>query len=213
MDQVVVAMGRARAVLPILCRPASVLPPAALPEGIEIVGRPTGAEHDVSGLRTVAPGPPRFMGKRIIEDHTARQWPWVSALPEDAVAELPDALDGATFLEQWGITDDAITTVDPDETYPVRAATRFGVTSTGGLRKHSPRSSAVTPRHWVRGWPRAMRGMTPWASAIRPATAAVADVLDRPGVHGARSSGGGSGGTVVVVCDRGALDDVDDLIR
>jgi hypothetical protein len=29
----------------------------------------------------------------------------------------------------------------------------------------------------------------------------------------ARSSGGGSGGTVVVVCERGALNDVDHLIR
>ena len=45
------------------------------------------------------------------------------------------------------------------------------------------------------------------------ATAAVAELLERPGVHGARSSGGGSGGTVVVVCERGALDDLDDLIR
>ena len=45
------------------------------------------------------------------------------------------------------------------------------------------------------------------------ATAVVDEVLDRPGVHGARSSGGGSGGTVVVLCDRGALDDIHDLIR
>ena len=45
------------------------------------------------------------------------------------------------------------------------------------------------------------------------ATTAVEAALARPGVHGARSSGGGCGGTVVVVCDRGALDDVDGLIR
>jgi galactokinase len=45
------------------------------------------------------------------------------------------------------------------------------------------------------------------------ATAVVDEVLDRPGVHGARSSGGGSGGTVVVLCDRGALDDIHGLIR
>ncbi len=45
------------------------------------------------------------------------------------------------------------------------------------------------------------------------ATAVVAQVLDRPGVLGARSSGGGSGGTVIVVCERGALDDVEALVR
>ena len=33
------------------------------------------------------------------------------------------------------------------------------------------------------------------------------------GVYGARSSGGGCGGTVVVVCEEGALDDVEGLIQ
>ena len=45
------------------------------------------------------------------------------------------------------------------------------------------------------------------------ATVIVKDASARPGVLGARSSGGGCGGTVVVVCERGALDDVPVLIR
>ena len=45
------------------------------------------------------------------------------------------------------------------------------------------------------------------------ATVIVKEALARAGVLGARSSGGGCGGTVVVVCERGALDDVDVLIR
>ena len=45
------------------------------------------------------------------------------------------------------------------------------------------------------------------------ATAIVEEALSRPGVYGARSSGGGCGGTVVVACEPGALDDVDALIR
>ena len=45
------------------------------------------------------------------------------------------------------------------------------------------------------------------------ATAVVERARERAGVLGARSSGGGSGGTVVVVCERGALDDVEELIR
>ncbi len=45
------------------------------------------------------------------------------------------------------------------------------------------------------------------------ATAAADRVLAQPGVLGARSSGGGSGGTIVVVCERGALDDVEALVR
>ena len=47
----------------------------------------------------------------------------------------------------------------------------------------------------------------------RASSALVREALASPGVHGARSSGGGCGGTVVVLCDRGALDDLDGLIR
>jgi galactokinase len=45
------------------------------------------------------------------------------------------------------------------------------------------------------------------------ATVIVKEALARSGVLGARASGGGCGGTVVVMCERAALDDVDPLIR
>ncbi len=213
MDQVVVAMGRTGAVLPILCRPASVLHLVPLPEGIEVVGRPTGAEHDVSGVPYRRARAAAFMGKRIIEDDAAQQWPWVSALPASAVADLPEVLDGATFLDRWGDTDDAITTVDPTERYPVRAATSFGVD------EHQRAEQALAAL--ARGDAAALgplmaashAGYDAMGLGHPAATAVVAEVLDRPGVYGARSSGGGSGGTVVVLCECGALDDVDDLIR
>ena len=89
MDQVVVAVGHAGAVVPILCRPASVRAPVPLPDGIEVVGRPTGAEHDVGGAPYRRARAAAFMGKRIVEDRSDRTWPWVSALPERAAGELP----------------------------------------------------------------------------------------------------------------------------
>ena len=213
MDQVVVAMGRTGAVLPILCRPASVLPLAPLPEGIEVVGRPTGAEHDVGGAPYRRARAAAFMGKRIIEADVGQEWPWVSALPALEVDRLPDLLPGAAFLEGWCTTDDVITTVDPKEMYPVRAATRFGV------EEHRRAEEALAAL--ARGDAAALgplmaashAGYDAMGLGHPAATATVDDALDRPGVHGARSSGGGSGGTVVVLCDRGALDDVDVLIR
>ena len=46
------------------------------------------------------------------------------------------------------------------------------------------------------------------------ATTATRDAaLARAGVYGARASGGGAGGSVVVLCERGALDNVEGLIR
>ena len=45
------------------------------------------------------------------------------------------------------------------------------------------------------------------------ATATVEAALAAPGVYGARARRGGCGGTIVVICERGALDHVDVLIR
>ena len=131
MDQVAVVSGTAKAVLPILCRPASVADPVALPAGFEIVGWPTGAPHDVGGVPYRRARAATFMGKRMVEGAAGRAWPWVSQLPRAAVEELPDVLEGRAFLEEWGETDDDVTVVQPDETYPVRAATSFGVEEHG----------------------------------------------------------------------------------
>ena len=213
MDQVVVAMGTPGSILPILCRPASTLPAVALPSTIEVVGWPTGAEHDVSGRPYGRARAAAFMGKRMVEQALGERWSWVSELPRVAVDDLPEVVDGASFLDRFGATDDAMTTVDPEESYPVRAATAFGVD------EHARSEAAVT--HLGRGEVDALGPLLAASQAGydamglgHPASTTVVEAaLARPGVHGARSSGGGCGGTVVVVCDRGALDDIDGLIR
>ncbi len=213
MDQVAVAAGRIGAVLPILCRPATVRPPMALPAGLEIVGWPTEAEHDVGGAPYGRVRAATFMGKRMVEDAAAQTWRWVSEVPAGAVGALPDEVVGADFLERWSGTEDTLTEVDERETYPVRAATTFGVeehvrslTALGALERGEV--GALGPL--MAASDAAYRSM----GLGHPATeATVAEALDRPGVYGARSSGGGCGGTVVVACRPGALDDVETLVR
>lgn len=213
MDQVTVAMGTHGAILPILCRPATVSSPVSLPAGVEVVGWPTGAEHDVSGAPYRRARAAAFIGKRIVEDARGRTWSWVSELPRDAVDELPETLDGAAFIERWHDTDDDVTAVDSEEIYPVRAATRFGV------EEHARGEQALACLE--RGDAAALgpllaashAGYDAMGLGHPAASATVEAALDRPGVYGARSSGGGCGGTVVVLCERGALDDVAGLIR
>lgn len=213
MDQVAVAVGTAGAVLSILCRPASVRPPLELPPGVEVVGWPTGAEHDVSGVPYRRARTAAFMGKRMVEDALGESWAWISEVPEAAVADLPDVLDGAAYLDRWGSIEDTVTAVETAEVYPVRAATAFGGD------EHRRATAAVAAI--ASGELAALRpllaashsGYDAMGLGHPAATATVASALAREGVHGARSSGGGSGGTVVVVCDRGALDDVPGLIR
>jgi galactokinase len=46
-----------------------------------------------------------------------------------------------------------------------------------------------------------------FATSTPTMDAAVADLADRPGVHGARITGGGFGGCIVALCEPGALED------
>jgi galactokinase len=213
MDQVAVAMGVPGAVLPILCRPASVELAVDLPDALEVVGWPTGVAHDVGGEPYGRSRAAAFMGKRMVEDATGGSWTWVSELPSSIVESLPDELSGSEFLDRWGDHGDAATSVDPNQTYPVRAATGFGgaehgrsVAALDALRRGDAGKvgDCMAASH---------AGYDAMGLGHRASSTLVKKALAKPGVHGARSSGGGCGGTVVVLCDRGSLDDVDGLIR
>ena len=183
MDQVVVAMGRPGAVLPILCRPASVDPVVTLPDGLEVVGVPTGAEHDVSGVPYRRARAAVFMGKRILDDGTRR----TARLGERAAGRrrgrhCPKHSTGPSSSTAGDTTDDALTTVDPAETYPVRAATTFGVEEhLRSAKVQDALDPASTSTRSDGRWPRATPGTTRWASAIRPQPQQSTRVLARPG--------------------------------
>jgi L-arabinokinase len=180
---------------------------------VEVVGWPTGAEHDVSGAPYRRARVAAFMGKRIAEDATNASFAFVSEVPAGALGTLPDTIEGADFLDRWGATADAVTTVDPAETYPVRAATTFGVEE----HDRSTQALEYLRRGEIDGVGLLMAASHAGYDAMglgHPAATATRDeALTRPNVFGARSSGGGCGGTVVVLCNLGALNDVETLIR
>jgi galactokinase len=213
MDQVAVAAGEPGAILPVLCRPAAIRPPLPLPPGLEVVGWPSGAEHDVSGSPYARARAAAFMGKRMVEQSSGRSWRWVSELPAAALAGLPELVSGDEFLSRWGQTGDDVTAVDPKESYPVRAATTFGVEE--NARSEAALEGLRCRRTEVLGALMAASDSAYVAMGLGhpAASAVVAEARSRPGVFGARSSGGGCGGTVVVLCERGAIDDVEGLIR
>jgi galactokinase len=184
-----------------------------LPPGFDVVGWPTGAQHDVSGTPYRRARAAAFMGKRMVESAAGRSWSWVSQLPAAAVARLPEVLAGSDYLERWGGTEDELTSVDPKDEYPVRAAVSFGV------EEHERSQRVLTALE--RGDPGALgpcmqasdSAYTAMGLGHPAAAAVVEEAVARPGVFGARSSGGGCGGTVVVVCRTDALADVDGLIH
>jgi L-arabinokinase len=213
MDQVAVAAGIPGEVLPILCRPAEVGTSVPIPDHLEVVGWPTGAAHDVGGIPYRTARVAAFMGKRMVEDAAERSWNYGSELPTALAVDLPDLVDGAAFIDRFGEHGDVVTSVDPSQHYPVRAATLFGV------EEHVRSRSALSALEAGEGGPlgslmaASHAGYNAIGLGHPAATEVVAEAVSRPGVYGARSSGGGCGGTVVVLCERGALDDVDVVIR
>jgi galactokinase len=213
MDQVAVSLAAPGTVLPILCRPASTADPVAVPPGVQILGWPTGAAHDVGGRAYERARTAAFMGKRMVEVAAGRAWSCVSELPRAAVEELPERIDGAGFRRVWGSTGDDVTTVRPGETYPVRASTLFGIEEHGRAVEAMAALADGRPDRLGPLMAASQAGYDAMGLGHPAATRIIHEVLARPGVHGARSSGGGCGGTVVVVCEDGALDDREGLIR
>ena len=166
-----------------------------------------------AGSPTAAPGRRPSWASAWWRPRPDGSWPWVSQLPRDAVEELPEMLDGRGVLGRVGS--------HGRRRHPCRPGARrirFGPPRCSGSRN----TCAALPRS--KRWPTAsrttsaslmaasQRGYDAMGLGHPAATAVVEEALARPGVLGARSSGGGCGGTVVVVSERGALDGIDGLI-
>ena len=202
MDQVAVALGSPGAVLPILCRPASPWPAVMLPPDLEIVGWPSGAAHDVSGAPYRRARAAAFMGKRIVEGSEKRSWSWVSELPAAAATRLPEEIGGAEILERWGETGDVITAVQSEVTYPVRASVLFGIGEHARSRGRAGRSPAGRARAVGRAAQRQSRRVRGHGTGSPGGHGNRREGVGDAGRPRARASGGGCGGTIVVMCER-----------
>jgi galactokinase len=211
MDQLAAAFGAPGALLPILCRPDHAGAPVRMPDGVIVVGWPSGVRHSVGASPYSIARAAAFMGRRILQESIGRKIAHLSEVSVTDLGEresnLPEQIRGDAFLRRWDGTDDPLTTVDPHAVYPVLAATRFAIHETA-------RSLMVQAR---------LQGAVADAGALLyeshaaysemglgcDATDAIVDTARRlgpsRGVYGARISGGGSGGTVVVLMEESAL--------
>ncbi len=224
MDQLASAHGVRGSLLPILCRPDQLATPVRLPSGWIVVGWPSGVKHAVAASPYATARAAAFMGKRLAEAALGRPLAHATSLhPSELRAfssqQLPAQMRGADFLAHFGPPDDPLSVVDPARRYPVRAALTFPVeehlrttTAAALLRARAPEAAEILGEFMAQshaGYSAMGLGSPETDRMVR----AVRELgLDR-GFAGARVSGGGCGGTVVVLLRREARPALEALAR
>jgi len=230
MDQMTAACGQAGALLALRCQPCEFEGLVPVPEPLEFVGLDSGVRHAVSGsdYRTVRAG--AFVGARMLADlrglpvHRqgdlvlADDPEWRGYLANCPVAEfrrsfaarLPVTIPGAEFLQRYGGHGDPHTRIDPARTYPVAAPTAHPIEENARVERFrqllgEPVTAASCEE---------LGGLMYAAHASYSACGLgheSADFLVEQArarraaggqVFGAKITGGGSGGTVVLLGER-----------
>ncbi|HEY7376361.1 MAG TPA: galactokinase family protein [Polyangia bacterium] len=234
MDQMTSALGRRDHLLELVCQPAEVMGQLRVPDDVELVGVDSGIRHAVTGADYGTVRAAAFMGYRMIAAAAglaARPLEAGRVAIDDELfkgylanvpvadwrdryrAEIPEELSGGEFLTRFGGTTDPTTTVDPARRYPVRAATAHAIEEHQRVQEFR---ALLAGRPRVDEATRLRLGELMVAShASYSACGLGSDGTDRLvalvreagpglGLYGAKITGGGSGGTVAILADRGA---------
>lgn len=228
MDQLASAYGVRGALLPILCRPDVLGEPVKLPAGVIAVGWPSGVKHAVSDSPYATARAGAFMGRKLIERGTGRKLGHAAELTPSEVRSLttevlPETITGRAFLQRCGGVDDALSKIEPRRKYAVRAAVSFPVEenyrselAVALLRGLNPRNKTDALSALGELLYQSHAGYSSIGLGC-PETDEMVEGVRKLGVargfYGARVSGGGSGGTVVVLLRREALPALRQLAR
>lgn len=210
MDQMTCVFGEPDELMALLCQPAELQAPVALPSDIAVWGVDSGERHAVSGSDYGSVRTGAFMGLRIVADHLSVPGGYLANLEvaefERVASGVPEEMSGREFLTRYHGTSDTVTRVMPERRYRVRIATAHPVYE---------RRRAETFRQWLlecRGDQAALglgalmyESHASYASCGlgSPGTDRLVELVKSAGpatgLYGARITGGGSGGTVAVL--------------
>ncbi|MBC8101755.1 MAG: GHMP kinase [Cytophagales bacterium] len=209
MDQVTSALGEAGKLLLLLCQPYQVQGTVALPPGYSVFGIDSGVTHSVAGDAYTKVRVAAFMGYKILADKAGSGFSgylcnvspdtYKALIPE----RLPETMNGAAFLGAHGGTFDTVTSVEPTETYPVRAAAEHAIHEmvrvtrfVECLREGSEGAMQEAAIHMLASHD----SYSKCGLGSRETDLLVSDATAHEAVLGAKITGGGSGGTVCVLC-------------
>jgi L-arabinokinase len=233
MDQMTSACGMPAALLALRCQPAELEPAVAIPAHLEVWGLDSGIRHAVSGADYGSVRVGAFMGYRIIADLAGlavQLGPDSSVLVEDPywggylanigpsiwaerfAARVPEVMGGAEFLARYGGTTDRVTRVDPARQYPVRQPTAHPIEEHQRVRMFRAllQAGAQDQESRVLLGELMYQAHTSYSlcglgsDGTDQIVALVRAAGPTAGLYGAKITGGGSGGTVAILAERGA---------
>lgn len=210
MDQMTAVCGERDHLLSLLCQPAILKGTIRLPDELGLWGIDSGIRHSVGGadyetVRTAA-----FMGHQIIaegKDYLANISP--DEFEKNFSKRVPERMSGGEFLERFGGIADSVTEVRPDRSYEIGAATRHPIYEHArvsmfadilrnwrGLEQVDVLGELMYQSH--ESYSRCGLGSEGTDELVK----LVREIGGVGGLYGARITGGGSGGTVVVLGHR-----------
>jgi len=220
MDQFTAACGERDRLLALLCQPGELKGTISLPEELTIWGIDSGIRHSVAGadygiVRTAA-----FMGLRIINNYKYLADITPEEFENKFAAHLPARMSGEEFLRHYDGIADTVTSVDPNKTYPVFAATKHPIYENARVNRF-----AEILRNWKALEEAKKLGELMYESHQSYSACGLGsdgtDVIvqlvrelgPQRGLYGAKITGGGSGGTVAVLGRKSAQPAIDEVVE
>lgn len=229
MDQVTVALGEANALTVLRCQPHDLLGAQEIPPGWRFVGIDSGVKHSVGGSAYTRARVGAFMGLKIIQLESGGKLLdnyLCNMSPDEFLAYrelLPETLSGAEYHDLYGRLPDRVTRVDPAETYHPRLCAEHPILENDRAKHFSALMQIAVVRQEesvaVHGYATLDEPVLIEAGRLMYAAhasysdrlnlgAAETDLLvelirergPERGLYGAKITGGGSGGTVAVLC-------------
>ncbi len=224
MDQIAVVLGERGCLLPVLCQPCVPYPLVRLPEGLELWGLDTGG-HAAGGAEREAARVAAFMAYKLICDWEGlavalgeqsqiprpidRRWNGYlsnvqpSLFRSNYEQRLPESLTGAEYLQAGQTHVDPFSEVRPDISYRVRGCGRYAVEENHRARLFVELVRAGTGFEQLGELMyQSHYAYTECGLGSEAADLIVSLVCEEGhghGLYGAKISGSGAGGTVVVL--------------
>lgn len=222
MDQVTSALGKENQLLLLHCQPHTIEGYSALPAGVTMLGINSGVKHSVGGSAYRDTRVAAFMAHGILlrllkdlgVDHDPLQG-YLANVPAEAYRQriralLPAEMRGQDYLDQYGPTVDKVTSVDPKRVYHVQAAADHHVLEAQRVRDFVALlrdGKAGSVEHLTQAGALMLAAHESYGNNAKLGCAET-DLLVRlvmargpkQGFYGAKITGGGSGGTVAVLC-------------